>query len=165
MKKLFVLSLLLFLPTALCAQEKPSSAEAKKVMDYYFSGQGGGAVLMEYKLCTEISKEGETKNDCITDFSGTTVEKGQTVFLWMNFMVPSGDKADIILEFMRNGKVRGIKELDLNGTIRYRINRKILTDKTGNWKIKIVEEVGDQEINHGGLEYTVVEPGAAVTEK
>ena len=54
MKIGLLVCLLLWLPFNIWAQEKPASAEAKKVVDYYYQGKGQGAILMAHKLCAQV---------------------------------------------------------------------------------------------------------------
>ncbi len=98
--------------TSLCgamaamAQDKPSPEEARKVINYYFNGKGQGVIPMEYKLCKEISKTGEAKNECVSEISNKTIAKGEEAYLWMNFLVPAGEKSKILLKYYSKGKVR-----------------------------------------------------------
>ncbi len=84
-------------PLVAMAQDKPTPEEARKVINYYFNGKSQGVVLIEYKICKEISKKGETKNECVTEILNKTVAKGEEVYLWMNFLVPVGEKSKILL--------------------------------------------------------------------
>ena len=89
MRKISVLiiGLLLAAHTA-AAQDRPTSAEALKVIDYYYNGKGSGAVLMDRYLCQQVGKEGATKNECLDKMSPARVPLGQEVYLWMNYLVP-----------------------------------------------------------------------------
>ena len=151
--------MLLCLPAILLAQEKPTPAEAKKVIDYYYQGKGQGAVLVESKLCSQIYEEGPYKYECQEVVTGGQIEKDREVSLWMNFLVPAGDQPDIIIHFKRNNKVRGVSNLELPGAVRYRTWKKIPTERLGDWEISIIQELPDTDINLGEIQYSVVEAG------
>ncbi len=147
---------LLFLPNVILAQDKPTPEEAKKVIDYYYRGKGKGVVLVDHKLCQEIYEDGVEKYECRQEVADREIRKGQELYLWMRFLVPAGDKAEILLQFRRKDKVRKVLPLVLPGSLRYRTWKKIPTDKTGNWEITFVQEMEDGDFNLGSLQYSVV---------
>lgn len=149
--------LLLCLPAIILAQEKPTPAEAQKVIQYYYQGIGQGAVLMANKLCAQIYEEGPLKFECQEEITGEQIQKDQEVFLWMNYLVPTGDKTDMIIHYKRNNKVRSVSNFELPGALRYRIWKKIPTDKIGDWQISIMQELPDADLSLGELQYTVKE--------
>jgi hypothetical protein len=149
--------LLLWLPASILAQEKPSAAEAKKVIDYFYQGKGQGAILMAHKLCTKIYEEGPLKYECQEEITGGQMKKDREVYLWMNYLVPTGDKANIIIQYKRNNMVRSVSDFELPGSLRYRIWKKIPTDKTGEWQVGIIQEMQDSDLNLGSLQYKVTE--------
>ena len=151
--------LLLCLPAMMLAQERPTPAEAQKVTQYYYQGIGQGAVLMVHKLCAQIYEEGPLKFECQEEITGGQIQKGQEAFLWMNFLVPAKDKADIIIHYKRNNKVRSVSNFELPGALRYRIWKKIPTDKIGDWQISIIQELSDEDLSLGELPYSVTEAG------
>ena len=160
MKKIGLLVFLLFcLPSILLAQEKPTPAEAQKVIDYYYQGKGMGAVLVAHKLCSQIYEEGPYKYECQEVVTGGQIEKDREVYLWMNFLVPAGDQPDIIIHFKRNNKVRSVSNLELPGSLRYRTWKKIPTERLGDWEVSIIQELPDTDLNLGQLQYSVVEAG------
>ena len=110
--------LLLWLPASILAQEKPSAAEAKKVIDYFYQGKGQGAILMAHKLCTKIYEEGPLKYECQEEITGGQIKKDREVYLWMNYLVPTGDKANIIIQYKRNNMVRSVSDFELPGSLR-----------------------------------------------
>ena len=150
-----VVCLGLCLPAILLAQEKPTAAESKKVVDYFYQGIGQGAILMAHKLCTQVYEEGPLKYECQEEITGGQVQKDREVFLWMNYLVPTGDKAEIIIHFKRNNKVRSVSSFALPGSLRYRIWKKIPTDKIGDWQVDIIQELEDSDLNLGDLQYSV----------
>ncbi len=158
MKKIgLLIFLLLCLPPLLLAQERPAPAEAKKVVDYYFQGKGQGAVLMAHNLCAQIYEEGPLKYECQEIITGKQIEKDREVFLWMSYLIPAGDKPDIIIHFKRNSKVRSVINLELPGAIRYRTWKKIPTGKIGDWQISIIQELADTDLKLEELNYAVIE--------
>ena len=157
MKIGLMICFLFWLPAILLAQEKPPAAEAKKVVDYFYQGIGQGAILMAHKLCTQVYEEGPLKYECQEEITGGQVQKDREVFLWMNYLVPTGDKADIIIHFKRNNKVRSVSSFALPGSLRYRIWKKIPTDKIGDWQVEIIQELQDSDLNLGDLKYSVTE--------
>lgn len=157
MKIGLLLCLMLWLPSIIWAQEKPAAAESKKVVDYYYQGKGQGAILMAHKLCTQVYEEGPLKYECQEEITGGQIQKDREVFLWMNYLVPTGDTANIIIHFKRNNKVRSVSSFALPGSLRYRIWKKIPTDKIGDWQVEIIQELEDSDLNLGDLQYAVTE--------
>lgn len=154
---LVCLWILLWLPSIILAQEKPTAVEAKKVVDYFYQGKGQGAILMAHKLCAQIYEEGSLKYECQEEITGGQIQKDREVFLWMSYLVPTGDKADIIIHYKRNNKVRSVSNFELPGSLRYRIWKKIPTDKIGDWQVAIIQEMDDADLNLGDLQYSVTE--------
>lgn len=143
MKKIFSTLIILISCTNLYAGEMPSSAEAAKVLDFYYHGQGKGVILMETKFCSSIGKTGAEKNECTDDLNNAPT-KGEQVNFWMTYLVPKDEKdIKIIIQFEQGGITRMVKNIVLSGSIRFRTWRKIKFSKTGNWAIKIIQEMGD----------------------
>lgn len=158
MKKAFIIIVLIaVLPSLGLAIEKPSSKETKKVMDYYNNGKGNGAVLVDAVFCTQMGKEEDTKNDCIQSFAGNDIKVGDDVYLWMNFMIPVDDMAEIIITYTRNDRIRKTQKVTLNSAFRYRTWKKIETGKPGKWTVQIFQEIGDEDVDLGVLSYMVKE--------
>lgn len=139
------------------AQEKPTSEEARKVIDYYFNGKGQGVVPMEYKFCREVSLKGENKNECVAEIPANSLKKGQEAYLWMNFLVPAGEEAKILLQYSRNNMVRDTGNVSLGGATRYRTWKRIPTTTAGDWKVKLVQEMSNADLEVGQLQYSVVD--------
>ena len=159
MKIGLLVCLLPWLPSIVLALEKPTAAETQKVLQYYYQGKGQGVILMAHKLCAKIYEEGPLKFECQEEITGGQIQKGQEAFLWMNFLVPAKDKADIIIHYKRNNKVRSVSNCELPGALRYRIWKKIPTDKIGDWQISIIQELSDEDLSLGELPYSVTEAG------
>ncbi len=148
---------LAFAPVIGIAQEKPSPDEVKRVVDYYYNGKGQGAILVETKLCQKVSVQGDTKNECVTEIGDGAVGKGEEAFLWMNFLVPAGDEARILIQDSRLDKVRDTGSIALEGATRYRTWKKIPTSTIGDWKVNIVQEMEYSDLDVGQAEFSVVE--------
>jgi hypothetical protein len=157
MKIGLLVCLLVCLPAIILAQDKPTPAETQKVIQYYYQGKGQGVILMAHKLCAQIYEEGPLKFECQEEITGGQIQKGQEIFLWMNYLVPAGDKADIIIHYKRNNNVRSVSNFELPGALRYRIWKKIPSDKAGDWQVGILQELEDADLNLGGLQYSVTE--------
>ena len=139
------------------AQEKPTSAEVKKVLDYYFQGRGQSAILVESKLCQRVSEQGETKNECVVEMADARIAKGKDAYLWMNFLVPAGDQANILVQYSRMDRVRDTSTVSLRAATRYRTWKKIPTSTVGDWKVNIVQEMDGADVDVGQMEFSIVE--------
>ena len=157
MRAAVILSLVLGLsPALVSAAGKPSPEEVKKVLDYYYTGKGLGPVLSELKICRDIEREGDQKNECAGEISTEPVKKGESVYVWMAYMVPSGDEPqNIIAQFDNGGVTRMVKNLQVTGSLRYRTWLKVAFDKTGTWNVKVVHDKGDGTDMLGTRELTV----------
>ena len=159
MKQLsIILAVLLCIAGPAWGQDKPTADEARKVIDYYYNGKGQGAVLMDLKICGGIGQqEGVDKNECLNKVDPARIQTDQELFLWMNFLIPLDDTADVIVAFSRSGKVRRTSSIKLTTATRYRTWKRIPTDKAGQWSISFLQELADKDLDLGGLQYTVVE--------
>ena len=147
MNKLLMGLLFAALPISVMAQEVPTPDEVKKVLDFYYHGQGSGLVLYDSKFCQDIHREGDEKNECAGEITDTPITKGAPVYLWMAYMVPMGEeKNNIIVQFEHSGITRLVKNLDISGSLRYRTWRKLVFDKAGDWTVKIVHDKGDTTV-------------------
>jgi hypothetical protein len=144
-------------PLAAMAQDKPSPEEARKVINYYFNGKGQGVIPMEFKLCKEISQQGETKNECVSEITNKKVAKGEEAYLWMNFLVPAGEQSKILVQYSRKNMVRDTSNVSLGGATRYRTWKKIPTATPGDWKVSLVQEMDNIDVDIGQLEFSVID--------
>ncbi len=160
MKKFtFFVSLMLLLPAFADSMEKPSSKEAAKVINYYHNGVGNGAILMECKLCVDVNSEEPDKNECGQVITNNKVNQGDEVFIWMNFLVPAGDEAAVLVGYTRNNVTRNTQHITLPGATRFRTWKRIPTNQVGEWTVNILQELGNGDLNLGGLSFTVLEAG------
>lgn len=158
MKKLLIIAaILMFIPGLTFALDKPSSNDAKRVMDFYNNGKGLGAILVDYSMCQEMGKDEANKNDCAVLLNGNDIKIDDEIYLWMNFMIPVDDMASILITYTRNNRIRKTQEITLKSAFRYRTWKKIATDKPGKWTINISQELGQEDIDLGTLTYTVKE--------
>jgi hypothetical protein len=158
MKHLFVLLTAICLTAGpVAAQEKPTSEEARKVITYYYAGQGSGALLMDHVLCQKIGQEGPDKNQCISDIDPGKIAQDQEIYLWMSFLVPTDDAADVTISFSRKGRVRQTASVKLTGATRFRTWKKIPTQKPGQWSVSVSQELADKDLDLGNFQYTVME--------
>lgn len=162
MRQLFMLITLITLTglaggTAM-AQDKPTAGEARKVIDYYYHGKGQGAVLMDLQTCEGVGLEaGPQKNECLKNIDPGQIQIGQELQVWMNFLVPVDDTAEIIVSFSRKDKVRHTANVKLTGATRFRTWKRIPTDKAGLWTLTIIQELEDRDLELGRLQYKVSE--------
>lgn len=155
--RIIILSLMLCLTPALAlADAKPAPEDVKRVLEYYYHGKGMGPVLLETKVCREIQREGDEKSECAGDITAQTVKKGESIYLWMAFMVPLGDEPqNIIAQFENGGVTRMVKNLQVSGQLRNRTWLKITLDKVGPWKVKIVHDTGSNAVALGTRDVVV----------
>lgn len=122
---------------------KPAPDEVRRVLHYYFHGKGMGPVLMEAKLCRDIKRDGEDKNECAGDIPLQSLKKGESVYLWMAYMVPSGDDTqNIVVLFEKGGVTRMVENLQVSSQLRNRSWLKMSLDKPGPWKLRVVRDTG-----------------------
>lgn len=142
MKKVLTWSaVVLLLPLAVAALEKPTSEEAKKFLDFYYHGKGNGVVLVDMKICSSIGEDAENMNECAEEIMPDALKKGNAYYVWMVFLVPNGDEVDgIEIRFNRLGETRTTKETGVVGSIRYRTWRRFVPQSEGKWEIVVVHQ-------------------------
>lgn len=156
MKKIAIGFLGMLLITSAQALDLPSTQEVKKVLDFYYNGKGMGVVLIDAKLCRDVHREGDEKNECAGEITNEAISKGDTVNLWMAFMVPIGDeKQKILVQFDQGGVTRSVKNMTVTGSLRYRTWRKVTLNRAGVWDIKIVHDRDDGATVLGNISATV----------
>lgn len=131
----------------------PSSQETKAVLDHYWSGDT--PVLVEYKFCSEIVKEGDEKNNCATEVNPESVQAEDDVYLWMNYMVPRETEHKISVLFTRNGRPEKTKNLNISSSLRYRTWTKLPTAKGGAYQVQVDREVDDNYTTLETVSYKV----------
>lgn len=155
--RVLLFSLMLVLaPQLAFASAKPSHEEARKVVDYYFHGKGMGPVLLDAKICRDVQREGDEKNECADELTSQAIKKGESIYVWMAYMLPQGDEPqNIIVQFENGGVTRMVKNHQVTGQLRYRTWQKVTLDKVGAWKVKIVHDNGSSTDVLGTIEATV----------
>ncbi len=122
---------------------KPAPEEVKRVLDYFLHGKGMGPVLIETKLCRDIISSGPDKNECGGYISTHELKKGESVYLWMAYMVPFGDQTqNIVILFEKGGVTRNVENLQVSSEMRNRSWIKISLDTPGAWQLNVVRDTG-----------------------
>ncbi|MEM7207296.1 MAG: hypothetical protein AAF434_05710 [Pseudomonadota bacterium] len=128
------------------AAQPPSADEVKRVSSYFYSDEAKQPVLADYKLCTGIEREGDLKNNCTSEVPTDRLEPGQSLYLWMNFLVPKGERGKVLVQLNHAGVTRDTRVMPIEGSMRYRTWRKIRLLRPGDWELPIYYE------NSEGLE-------------
>ncbi len=155
MKKVIAWILMVILPSLAVALDRPNALEVKKVIDYYKKGQGKGVILVETVLCKGVHRKGPDAKDPTDIVTTTSFKQGETILLWMNFLVPERDRANIHFEFIRRGKVRRAEDLEITGATRYRSWKRLSTSRKGTWEVVISQELKDRDVELSKITYTV----------
>jgi len=130
---LLVFSLGLLLALNSTADAAPTAKMIKEVVDYYYNGQKEGPILTEAKLC-----KGVKNFECTETLESNKVTKGETINVWMRFLVPKGvSYDDILVEYEHEGIPRRLTPHKIESSIRYRLVDKNSVDKAGNWTITV----------------------------
>ena len=161
MKTKGILALIALFSLPLYAAEKPTSDEVRKVMDYY--KEGGEAILVESRLCVDIEKSGDDKNECTETLPDGPLQMGQNAYLWMNYLVPGSDPATLLVQFKYKGRALNSDEIRLSNAIRYRTWKTLQTSKSGEWEVNIEQETESGYTPVGTISYIVAEPAADET--
>jgi hypothetical protein len=132
----------------------PTSAEAKKVIDYYYRGRNQGPLLVELVPCLKVDNtEGPTKSECLQPVTGP-VKKGTTVNAWTLWIVPDGGSYDdLVIQWLLDGQVRSTTDVKLTEAFRSRTWRPSAMHRTGTWEIKAIR--GDKTL--GTATVTVID--------
>ena len=128
------------------ADAPPSAEEVRKVSRYFYSDNATRPVLADYKLCKGIQRDGVDKNNCTQEVPGDTLEPGQSLYLWMNFMLPKGEQGKVLVQLNHSGVTRDTRVMPIEGSMRYRTWRKIRLLRPGDWELPVYYE------NDGGIE-------------
>lgn len=125
---------------ALSLTSAPTGDQVKSVLDYFYNGQGQPAILADANLCQTIEKKAkDRKFDCLATY-GTTAKKGDTVNVYLTFLVPKGDQAELMVQALHNGVVRSTKDVTVKGGgIRTRTWRAFTLKKPGKWEFKVLK--------------------------
>jgi len=155
--RMIALSAIMAAPLPAMAADAPSADAVRQVMSYFHNGSD--VILVDAKLCKEVAKEGDNKNECTEEISGNKVTQGDKVYVWLNFFVP-GDDADarnVLVQFSSKGMVQQSHSLHMKQTTRYRIWYRLPTKRVGDWDVITSQEKADSYLKLGGLSYSVEE--------
>jgi hypothetical protein len=138
------------------ADQPPTAAEVRRVTNYFYSQRESTPLLADYKLCMGIHREGSNKNNCADEIDASTLQPGQSLFLWMNFLVPKGERGKVLVQLNHDGITRGTREMSIRGSMRYRTWRKIRLQRAGEWELPVYYENSDgiEEIERINLQVT-----------
>lgn len=138
------------------AEQPPTAAEVRRVTNYFYSQRESTPVLVDYKLCKGIQREGSDKNNCAEEVDGDTLQPGQSLYLWMNFLVPKGERGKVLVQLNYDGITRGTRVMSIAGSLRYRTWNKIRLQQPGEWELPVYYENADgiQEIDRINLRVT-----------
>jgi hypothetical protein len=121
----------------------PTQHSINQVVSYYY-GAELLPVLADYKLCADIGRIGDQRNECINELSPDSLVAGDAVYLWMNYLVPKGTQAELLLHYNHQGITRDTSNLHVKGSIRYRTWKKIKLSRSGTWELPIYHEQAGQ---------------------
>ncbi len=159
MKLRTLLSAAALLAAGAQAGEAPSGAEVKRVLDYYYSaGDTGTPVLVDFKLCADVHRDGEQRYNCKDEIDRASLEVGTSLYAWMNFMVPKAEKGEVLLQLKHDGVIRGARRAPVEGAIRYRTWRRIDLTRAGVWELPILYDDRRTVRNIDTVTLTVNEP-------
>lgn len=142
------------------AGEEPSQQAINRVVAYYYGGESK-PLLADYKLCRAIGSIAEERNQCIDELDPSNVEQNQTVYLWMNYLVPKGADSDLLLHYNHNGITRDASTLKVSGSIRYRTWKKLKLSRAGLWEMPIYVEKNGQYTELNRITVNVTEQNYA----
>lgn len=132
-------------PAAAPAQPQapaPNADAVKQTWDYFYKGQGGGPVLVETKLCTDVVKQkGPTMFDCVGEVNPSDGVKTNTNYLlWQAYLVPQGDSIeDLAVQVKQGNTVRETKDVKVKGDgWRARYWTGVRFNKPGAWSVSIL---------------------------
>lgn len=152
---LFALALALF-PCTAAAQDAPTADEAKKVIDYYYGGDG--AVLASIQVCKDVPNTGDRQYECVNEVQPSDLLAGETYDLRMVYLVPREQQLDdIFVQYNRGGITRSTDEVSVSGSIRYRTWKTFSLDTAGSWTIKVLRDAPDGVQTLRELQVTVSE--------
>ena len=115
------------------ADASPQPKTLKEAVDYYYTGQNEGPILVDVRVCKVIHSL-----DCKTVLNPNAVPMGETVNVWMQFFVPKdGVYDDIMVEYAHEGVPRLLTPHKIQGSIRYRLVDKHKLDKPGKWTLHV----------------------------
>ncbi len=118
----------------------PSPEAAKSVIEFFYDGQGQAPVLADAVLCKDIErKDKDKKFDCLAKY-GATVPQGETVNVYLTYVIPHGDEKELMIQASHEGVVRATKDVKIKGQgLRTRTWRGFKVSKPGKWEFKVLD--------------------------
>lgn len=115
------------------AMAVPDADMVKEVIDYYYQGQEQGPILMEAKICKTVEAL-----ECVEGIEPSSFPLGETIKVWMRFLVPKGATYDdILVEYRYEGTPWRVQPHKVESSIRYRVVDSFKLNKAGNWAITV----------------------------
>ncbi len=128
-------------PEATVSSPIPDSASALAFIEFYENGQGHGVVVADLALCGDVPNEGDRKYDCVDRVTGEGALAEGEYWIWAMFVVPKGDTVDgIKLQLLRDGLVVASQDVTVQGSIRYRVRKKVRIDGAGTYSVQVVQQ-------------------------
>src|SRR5690606_30302029 len=84
--------------------QKPTPEQIQAFWQYYFKGKGGGPALADAKLCLELVKDGDDRNECAKEAPADGVKVGTVVSVWQAYVVPQGGRFDGVFVQSKHGE-------------------------------------------------------------
>jgi len=138
--------------------ERPSGDQVKQVLQYYYQGgEDVAPVLVDYKVCENVYREGDEKNNCENELDINNISVDEPFYFWANFMVPSENGNNLLMHVNTKGLTRAMFDIKLSQSIRYRNFNRLTFNKVGAWEIKIYMETQDDVVELESIAVNVVE--------
>ena len=116
----------------------PTSAEIKKVVDYFNNGAAAGPVVIELVACKKAGKNADGKLACLEPL-GDKAKKGDPLIAFVRFFVPKGGKYDDAkVKFLWNNEMRSTSDFTLSESFGYGIYKETTASKPGTWEMQVI---------------------------
>ena len=132
----------------------PESAMIKQVMEYLETGKDRGPALLDVIPCIKVdqTKGSPTQFTCIEPVTGK-VNKGTTVFAWLQWYVPKDGKYDdVTIQVLHENEIRQTIDVPVAGFGRTRGWRGANLSKVGKWTFKVRR--GDKDLGSATVDVT-----------
>ncbi len=141
MKNVILCALLALCPALAGAASAPTPGEVQKVLDYYYGPSTAPPILIDTRICRDVVREGDRKNECTETIGPQGLEVGEAGYLWLNFIVPrDAGNQKILIQFEHEGVTRLTRQVDVSSAIRFRTWKKFALDRPGTWSVKILHD-------------------------
>ncbi len=128
------------------AANKPTPEQTQAFWSFYFKGAGQTPALGDAKLCLELVKDGDDKNECAKEVPAEGVKAGTVVQVWQAWVVPQKAKLDgVTVQVKLGDQIRETKDVTFKSeSIRTRNWTSVRLSKAGTWTVEIKD--GDQVV-------------------